>query len=84
LLAAVSRARKFYGREGFDRVVSVGDGLWDVRAARNLGFSFLGVGRGADAELLRAAGASHVLEDFTDYGLLLRCLTEAEVPGSVG
>ena len=84
LLAAVRRASEFYGRESFERVVSLGDGLWDVRAARNLGFPFVGVGRGADAETLRAAGASHVVEDFTDYGRLLRCLDEAEVPAAAG
>jgi phosphoglycolate phosphatase-like HAD superfamily hydrolase len=80
LLAAVALAREAYGREEFDGVVSIGDGLWDVRAARNLGFAFLGVGRGADALTLRAAGASHIVEDFTDYERLLRGLTEAEVP----
>ena len=82
LLAAVARAREFYGLESFEGVVSLGDGLWDVRTARNLGFPFVGVGRGEGAERLRAAGASQVVEDFTDYGRLIRCLTEAEVPAA--
>jgi phosphoglycolate phosphatase-like HAD superfamily hydrolase len=80
LLAAVARACECYGRESYDRVVSLGDGLWDVSAARNLGFAFVGVGDGASAETLREAGASHVIEDFTDYERLLRCLSEAKVP----
>ena len=80
LLAAVARAREVYGVESFERVVSMGDGLWDVRAARNLGFAFVGLARGARAKRLRRAGASHVVEDFKDYGRLMRCLTEAEVP----
>ena len=80
LLAAVSRASEFYREGSFERVVSLGDGLWDVRAARNLDFPFVGVARGARAKKLRRAGASHILEDFTDYGRLLRFLTEAEVP----
>jgi phosphoglycolate phosphatase-like HAD superfamily hydrolase len=84
LLAAVARAREFYGRESFERVVSLGDGLWDVRTARGLGFAFVGVGGGERAEGLRRAGASHVVEDFRDYGRLLRCLEEAEVPGGGG
>lgn len=82
LLSAVALAREAYGREGFERVVSLGDGLWDVRAAQNLGFAFVGVARGARARRLRAAGASHVLGDFTDYESLLRCLAEASVPGA--
>lgn len=82
LLAALKRARESYGREGFDRVVSLGDGLWDVSAARNLGFAFVGVGAGERAAMLRGAGASHVMEDFKDYGRLLRCLGEAKVPAA--
>jgi phosphoglycolate phosphatase-like HAD superfamily hydrolase len=82
LLAALKRARESSGRDGFDRVVSLGDGLWDVSAARNLGFAFVGVGGGEPAAMLRAAGASHVIEDFNDYGRLLRCLDEAEVPAA--
>jgi len=80
LLAAVARAREVYGEESFERVVSLGDGLWDVRAARNLGLAFVGVARGARARRLRRAGASHVVEDFKDYGRLMRCLTAAEIP----
>ncbi|HEX8500042.1 MAG TPA: HAD family hydrolase [Pyrinomonadaceae bacterium] len=82
LLAAVARAREFYGCENFERVVSLGDGLWDVRAAQNLGFAFVGVGSGERAAELRQAGASHVVEDFTDYERLIRCLSESEVPGA--
>lgn len=81
LLAALARAREAYGRESFDAVVSLGDGLWDVTAARNLGFAFVGVGRGARASRLRDAGAGHVVEDFKDYERLLLCLSGARVPG---
>lgn len=81
LLAAVARAREFYGCGGFEKVVSLGDGLWDVRAARSLGFAFVGVAGGGRAEGLRRAGASHVVEDFRDYERLIRCLEGAEVPG---
>ena len=82
LSAALARAGEFYGTGSFERVVSLGDGLWDVRAARNLGCPFVGVARGARAKRLRAAGASHVVGDFKDYGRLMRCLTEAEVPAA--
>ena len=80
LRAALSKARQFYGGDGFEKVVSLGDGLWDLRTARNLGVAFVGVGGGEGAEALRRAGASHCIEDFTDYGRLLRCLNESEVP----
>lgn len=47
--------------------VYVGDGLWDIKAARELGMRFVGVGRGH--ELLRRHGASHVLVSFADKSL---------------
>ncbi|HEX3282480.1 MAG TPA: haloacid dehalogenase-like hydrolase [Pyrinomonadaceae bacterium] len=80
LQTAVSRARLLYKQKGFAKIVSVGDAVWDVQAARALGMAFVGVGKG-DRELrLRRAGATHVLEDYSDYGQLIVCLKEAEVP----
>ena len=66
--------------KGFARIVSIGDGLWDVRTARKLNFPFLGIGSGAREEELRRAGATHVLQDFADYDGLIQYLEEAEVP----
>jgi phosphoglycolate phosphatase-like HAD superfamily hydrolase len=77
---AVLNARKNYGQYHFERIVSVGDGLWDVRAARNLQFLFLGIGSGDEEIRLRGAGATHVIENFSDYNRLIRCLWEADIP----
>jgi phosphoglycolate phosphatase-like HAD superfamily hydrolase len=41
--AAVMRAASRYRRSHFDRIVSVGDAVWDVRTARRLGLPFVGV-----------------------------------------
>lgn len=80
LRAAVLKAQTIYQQNDFGRVVSVGDGLWDVRTARNLRCPFLGIGSGEGAKKLRRAGATHVIKDFGDYSLLLDCLVEADVP----
>ena len=53
------------------RVVYVGDGIWDGRAARALGYSFLGVGSAERAPDLREAGAGAVVRDFTDPDAVL-------------
>jgi phosphoglycolate phosphatase-like HAD superfamily hydrolase len=66
-LLSSERAQAHYGR-AFSSVVYVGDGVWDVRTAGNLGYHFIGVGRGARAGALRAAGATEVLPDFEDAG----------------
>jgi len=80
LQAAVSQSLEQYRLSGFGKIVSIGDGLWDVRAARRLNFTFLGVGGGESAAMLHQAGAKHVIEDFADYGQFVRFLNEAEVP----
>ena len=80
LKSAVWQSLAQYRVSSFERIVSVGDGLWDVRTAGRLNFAFLGVGCGESAARLRQAGAKHVIEDFADYGRLVRFLVEAEVP----
>ncbi len=47
-------------------VLYVGDAVWDVKASRACGFSFLGVGADHRAERLRRAGADHVIPDYAD------------------
>lgn len=78
---ALARARVQYAQPGFERVVYVGDAVWDVRSAIRLGLPFVGIGGQRGAVALREAGASHVLRDFSDVDLLLHLLDEVPVPG---
>src|SRR6266496_946117 len=41
--ASLVRAAQSRSRDSFDAVIYVGDGVWDARAARNLGFRFIGI-----------------------------------------
>jgi phosphoglycolate phosphatase-like HAD superfamily hydrolase len=83
ILASISKALTHYRpARDFEKIVSIGDGLWDVRAAINLKLAFVGVGVGASAARLRQAGAKHVVADFTDVEAFVRCLNEAEIPGA--
>jgi len=79
--AIVLRCGQLLGLRPGQRLVSVGDGTWDVQAARDLGLPFVGIasvpGR---AERLRAAGASAILPDLSDLGAVLRALRTAPVP----
>ena len=60
---------------------SFGDGVWDVRAARVLGVGFIGVAQSdAHAARLLAAGARHVLRDYTDLDQVLAWVEDADVP----
>lgn len=59
-------------------VIYVGDGVWDVRACRDLGVRF--VGTGTRPHLLKAAGAQHILE-VLEEALFLSAVKAAIVPG---
>jgi phosphoglycolate phosphatase-like HAD superfamily hydrolase len=67
-------------RRVLTRVVSLGDGVWDVGAALALELPFVGIASGARAEKLRAAGADTILEDLRDTGRLVHALEKAAVP----
>ena len=74
------RAESFYDR-AFDRVVSIGDGVWDVETAGLLGLPFIGIAHGARRDRLRAAGASVVVPDYCDIEGFMLALESADVPG---
>jgi beta-phosphoglucomutase-like phosphatase (HAD superfamily) len=74
LRTATRRAEERYGPEAFEKVVYVGDDIWDVRAAKALGTGFLGLAAADKARRLLAEGASCVVTDFSDPVHVVRCL----------
>jgi phosphoglycolate phosphatase-like HAD superfamily hydrolase len=56
----------------FAAVTYVGDGPWDLSAARSLGFRFVGIACDGEVEHLRSVGAPVVCRDFTDRDALLK------------
>jgi phosphoglycolate phosphatase-like HAD superfamily hydrolase len=63
LRLAAARAAEKYARE-FSTFTYVGDGVWDVKAARALRWRFIGIGKGEQAQRLRLVGASMVIPDY--------------------
>ncbi len=45
VLDAINKAKAYYKVENFKHIVSVGDGIWDMKTAKNLNVSFIGVGQ---------------------------------------
>ena len=80
VLTAVERAAAHYRQRSFERIISVGDALWDVRTARKLGLPFLGIAEEPRASALRKGGASHVIEDFRNAAECLQFFDEARTP----
>ena len=79
--AAIARSISHYQRQVFDRIVSIGDGVWDVQTASALGLAFIGIASGERAAALASAGAKHVIPDFEDADRFFALLEAAEVPG---
>lgn len=63
-----------------DKVVLVGDALWDLETAQRLHMPFIGIATGNRAEQLRSAGATHVFPDFLDLRSIFTALGEAGAP----
>ncbi len=49
---AIAKSSAFYNIEKFDKIISVGDGVWDLKTARNLGLDFIGIGKKNKEKLL--------------------------------
>ena len=76
IAAALAMARGVYRQPQFSHVTYVGDGVWDVRAARQLGINFIGVAQGEKATALRAEGATAIIQDFRDFVCFREVLEE--------
>jgi phosphoglycolate phosphatase-like HAD superfamily hydrolase len=75
---ALQKATEQYG--SFDRVVSIGDGVWDVHTAAAVGWPFIGIASGGRADRLRACGATTILPDLADVSALCAALEAATIP----
>jgi phosphoglycolate phosphatase-like HAD superfamily hydrolase len=68
---AERRAREKHEAPEFEMITYVGDGVWDARAAANLGWRFLGVGTGEQAARLKREGAIAVIDHYSSGSFLL-------------
>lgn len=41
---SIEKAKQYYCVEEFDHIISIGDGIWDFKTAKNLNLKFIGVG----------------------------------------
>ena len=71
---AVNRAKSGYSAGEFSRIVYVGDGEWDLRAAHELGIGFVCVLHDIHKTSPRP-GAERTLKDFLDYRAFINALS---------
>ena len=66
VLEAIEKAKNYYDVSEFEQIISVGDGIWDLKTAQNLNLEFIGIGAKNKA-VMGANGMQHWFEDFTDF-----------------
>ncbi|EZH72524.1 hypothetical protein ATO12_24045 [Aquimarina atlantica] len=66
VLEAIERSKEYYGKENFDRIVSIGDGVWDLKTAQNLSLDFVGIGDKNRTKLLEN-GAKHCFSTLSAF-----------------
>ncbi len=75
---ANEKARDFYGCSTFERVVYLGDGLWDMQEAHSQGYGFIGIGPRMESLIDNVTGSWHL--DFLDVEAVLASVSAALKP----
>ena len=65
---AIENAKQFYGINSFEHIISVGDGIWDLKTARNLGLHFMRIGLKNDDDFQKENIKYHI-KDWTEFQL---------------
>lgn len=63
VLDAIEKSKSHYNVSHFSQVISVGDGLWDLKTAQNLNLDFIGIGQ-ANKGIMLANGMQYWFENF--------------------
>lgn len=66
---SIERAKAFYKVDSFDAIISVGDGIWDLKTAQNLGLHFIGIGMKNYPDFKKENVKIHI-EDWTSFSLI--------------
>lgn len=77
---SILKAQQAYKIENFDKIVSIGDGIWDVITAAKLAIGFVGIAQGKTNNKLLQVGAKDVLNDFKQISDFQQVLEQAVVP----
>ena len=63
---AIEKAKIYFQIDTFETIISVGDGIWDLRTAKNLGVHFLGIGEKNYTDFEKENIKSHIV-DWTGF-----------------
>jgi len=77
---AISRAKALYGQSDFEKIVCIGDAIWDVLTSVQLQLNFVGVASGEQKIILQDAGVEQIIEDFVNFDNFVEALNTASIP----
>jgi phosphoglycolate phosphatase-like HAD superfamily hydrolase len=63
---AIEKAKQYYNIEKFENIISIGDGIWDMKTAKNLNVKFIGVGLKNYDDFVKENIKVHT-EDWTNF-----------------
>lgn len=63
---AIKKSKVYYNTPSFKKIIAVGDGLWDLKAAQELDIDFLGIGT-KNKEVLFQNGCTNWVKDFKGF-----------------
>lgn len=63
---AIQQVKELYNLSSFDRIISFGDGLWDLKTAKHLQVEFIGIGE-RNKEVMQAHGMTQHFGDWRDF-----------------
>lgn len=64
----------------FDRIVYVGDAIWDVTTTKEMNLPLIGIRRKGDLDFLYEKGVEVVFEDFENYDAFVESILTVDVP----
>lgn len=64
--SAMGKAKEYFQVDAFDTIISVGDGIWDLKTARNLGVHFLGI-RNKSLPAFQKENINSHITDWSDF-----------------
>ena len=80
---SILKAKQEYKIENFSKIVSIGDGIWDVKTATKLAIGFIGISQAQTQNKLFQAGAKDVLTNFEQVSNFQQLLEQAVVPSTL-
>lgn len=65
---AILNAQALYKVEKFERIISIGDGLWDLKTAKNMSIEFIGLGS-QNEKIMKNSGLDKHYLDFASLSI---------------